>query len=339
MKKILIIHTAFIGDIVLSTAFIKKLKEKYKKSEISYLTTPAGGAVLKNNPFLKEIIIYDKKGKDKGLKGAFKVAKNLKEYKFDMAIIPHRYLKSSMIAYLAGIKERIGYANSEGRVLLTKQVEYQKDQHEVKRLLSLIDVKIKDINEAKLEMYPSKKEKENIDRIWIEKNLKKFKIVVLAPGSKWFTKMWPTEYFNELIKLLEKQEDIKVILIGGNDEKTLDLYQGKNTINLIAKTSLLDLAELLKRSDVLVTNDSSPIHIGVCFDIKVLAIFGATVKELGFYPWSKNSLLIENEELSCRPCGLHGGKSCPEKHFKCMKEIKAERVYEEVMKSFKGENN
>jgi heptosyltransferase-2 len=151
--------------------------------------------------------------------------------------------------------------------------------------------------------------------------------------------MWPTEYFNEIIKKLETKDNIKVVLIGGKDEEKLDLIQTKNSINLIGKTSLLDLAEIMKRADIVLTNDSSPIHIASAFNKPyIFAIFGATVKELGFYPWSKNSEIIENKGLYCRPCGLHGGNNCPEGHFKCMKDIKPEYVYEKIVKKL-GENN
>ncbi len=100
---------------------------------------------------------------------------------------------------------------------------------------------------------------------------------------------------------------------------------------MINKTSLLQLAQLLKKSNMVITNDSSPIHIASAFETFVFAIFGATVKELGFTPWTPNSLLVENEGLYCRPCGLHGGDKCPEGHFRCMMELTPEMVYEKVL--------
>ena len=102
----MIFHTAFIGDIVLSTPLIKKIKAKYPDSEIVYATTPAGVAVLANNPLLEAVISYDKRGKDKGIKGMFSLAKKLKNLNFDIAYIPHRYLRSSFITFLAGIKKK-----------------------------------------------------------------------------------------------------------------------------------------------------------------------------------------------------------------------------------------
>ncbi|BDU49843.1 lipopolysaccharide heptosyltransferase II [Haliovirga abyssi] len=328
MKKILIIHTAFIGDIVLSTPLIKKIKQKYNNSEIYYLTTTVGGEIVKNNPMLKGVIVYDKKGKDKGLKGLIKIIRDIKNYNFDIAIIPHRYLRSTLIAFLAGIKERIGYSNSEGKLFLTKKIEYVKSVHEVKRLLNLIE--LSDFKDDKIELYPGKEDIKKVDEIWGKFELDNQKIVVIAPGSKWFTKMWPIEYYNLLLKKLEKL-NIKVLLIGGKEEEKLNIIETSNTVNLIGKTKLLELVEIFKRSTVLVSNDSSPLHIAAATDIYIIAIFGATTKELGFYPWTKNYTIIENSNLDCRPCGLHGGNECKEGHFKCMKDISPDEVYDEIV--------
>ena len=93
-----------------------------------------------------------------------------------------------------------------------------------------------------------------------------------------------------------------------------------------------ELAELLRRSDLLISNDSAPIHIASAFDTYILAIFGPTTRDLGFFPYSRNSTVIEHHNLPCRPCGLHGGNRCPKKHFRCMLEITPQRVYEEAIR-------
>ena len=337
MKKILIIHSAFIGDIILSTPLIKKLKEANKEEgcSITYVTTPAGATLLKNNPDLEEVIAYDKRGAHKGLKGLFLLGKRLNYKGFDEVIILHRYLRSSILGKLTGAPIRIGYDNASGKFLLTKKIHYDKSKHEVEKILSFVDVE--NFNDTKLSLYPGEVEKEKIDKIWKMNNLKDKKIILIAPGSKWFTKRWPLEYFNELLKKLVKNSDYRIILIGGQEESMFNMYTDKNIINLCGKTTLLDVAEICSRSDLIVTNDSSPIHIASAFEnIHIIAIFGATTKELGFFPWSKNSEVLENNELDCRPCGLHGGEKCPKGHFKCMLEIKPELVYEKITNYFRN---
>jgi heptosyltransferase II len=330
MKRIAIIHTAFIGDIVLSTPFIKKIAENNRGAEIYYVTTPAGKAILNNNPNIKEIIIYDKRGIHNGIKGFKEIVKNLKDLKIDKAYIPHRYLRSSALAFFSGINERIGYLNSGGKLFLNKKTEYVKGIHEVERLFNLVEGD--NPKNQNIELFPSEKEIKNIDKIWKERELEGNKVVVIAPGSKWFTKMWPTEYFNTLIKKLSTEKCVKVVVVGGKDEELLRIESGENIENLIGKTSLLELKEIFKRAEVVVTNDSSPIHIASATDTFIIAIFGATVKEFGFYPWSKNSIVLEKKGVECRPCGIHGGKKCPKGHFKCMKDISVDEVYNEIKK-------
>ena len=190
--NILIIHTAFIGDIVLSTALVSKVKEKYPDSDIYYLTTPLGKEILKNNPKIKEIIVYDKRGKNKGFGAFISFVRKIRKLKIDVCLTPHRYLRSSILTLMSGASIRVGYDIASLSFVFNKKIKYDKTKHEVEKLLSFIDDSSK---RYELEIYPSEKEKIKIDTI-----LKNFsqnkKIILIAPGSKWFTKRWPEEYFN-----------------------------------------------------------------------------------------------------------------------------------------------
>lgn len=332
--RILIIHTAFIGDIVLSTPLLKKIKDRYPESEVTYLTTPAGAAILKNNPHINEIISYDKRGIHKGIMGVWNLGKRLRAQNFNMVIALHRYLRSSILAWLTRSPKRIGYETSVGSWLFTEKIKYDESKHEVEKILSFIDGNGEDRFE--IELYPGIEEIAKIDGIL--KECKDKKIIAIAPGSRWFTKKWPLEYFNSLLEKLEAREDIQVVIIGGNEERLLNVKKIRNSIDLRGETTLLQLAELLKRSEIVVTNDSSPIHIASAFkNTNIIGIFGPTVRKFGFFPWSKNSQVLEVENLKCRPCAIHGGDRCPEKHFKCMLEITPEMVYEKIEERLKIE--
>ena len=137
--KTLIIHTAFVGDIVCSTPLIRRLKESSPESGLDYLTTLPGREILKTNPHLDRVITYDKRGADRGIKGFIRVCRKLRRLQYETAIIPHRYLRSTLIACFAGIPTRIGFHNSEGRLFLTKSVRYRRGIHEVERLLMLAE--------------------------------------------------------------------------------------------------------------------------------------------------------------------------------------------------------
>ncbi len=328
--NILIIHTAFIGDIVLSTALISKIADKYKNANIYFLTTPLGKEILKNNPKLKEIIVYDKKKKDKGIKSFINLVKKIKNLNISICFCPHRYTRSSLIALLSGAEIKIGYDVASLSWVYNKKIKYDKNKHEVEKLLSFIDEKDKNYR-YELELYPSIEDRKKINNILSSVEKKK---IVIAPGSKWFTKKWPEEYFCELIKKLEKNKKYYLIIVGGKEEKEIDLklnLENENILDLRGETSLLELAEVINRADVVVSNDSSPIHITSAFPkTRIIGIFGPTIKEFGFFPWSLNSKVFEVDNLDCRPCGIHGGNVCPQKHFRCMREIKPETIKKEI---------
>lgn len=332
--RILIIHTAFIGDIVLSTPLIKKIKDTYPDSDITYVTTPSGEAILKNNPHLNNIIVYDKRGEHKGISGVWQLGKRLRYENFNMVITPHRYLRSSILSWLSRSPIRKGYDIASGSFLFTEKIKYDRTKHEVEKLLSFVAPENK--KRYEIELYPGEKEKMKGDNLWKENLLEDKKVVVLAPGSKWFTKQWPVEYFNKLAESLKKLSNVRLIVVGGKDEINLPIEK-ENIIDMRGKTSLLELADILSRADVVVTNDSSPIHIASAFKKpKIFALFGPTIEKFGFFPWSLNSKVFQVDGLKCRPCGIHGGKSCPEKHFKCMRDILPEEVFNEI-KEYLGE--
>lgn len=336
MKKIriLIIHTAFIGDIVLSTPLIKKLRDTYPKAEITYLTTPVGASILRNNPHLNHIIEYDKRGEHKGMKGFWAIAKKLKMEAYNLVITPHRYLRSTFLTFLTGAPIRRGYDSAAASFLYNERVHYDKSKHEVEKLLSFVP---KDEGKRyEIEIFPTELEVEKVDKLLKKR---REKVVVVAPGSKWFTKKWPLEYFNRVIKELEKREDTTVVVVGGKEEMFFNMSLANTTIDLRGKTTLLELAEVIRRADIVLTNDSSPIHIASAFpNVRILALFGPTVEKFGFFPWSKNSEVFQVEGLECRPCSIHGGDSCPKKHFKCMLDIKPEMVLERIESILESEN-
>jgi heptosyltransferase-2 len=333
--KILIIHTAFIGDIVLSTPLIAKIYDTYKNCEITYLTNKNGASILANSPKISNVMIYDKRGYDKGLKGFFKIIKKIKNEKFDIAFILHRYLRSTLIGFLSGIPKRIGYNLASLNFLFTEKIPYDKNKHEVEKLLSFVSENKK--NNYNIEIYPSKNDEKEGNILLGDIKNKKF--VVIAPGTKWITKQWPINYFNYIIEKLNKRKDTIIGIIGGSDEKNLNIEYGRNIIDLRGKTTLLELAAVIKKSDILLSNDSSPIHIASAFpQTRIHAIFGPTVKEFGFFPWSKNSKVYEINNLPCRPCGIHGGNICKTGHFRCMLDIKPQIILENIERELDGKN-
>jgi heptosyltransferase-2 len=329
--KFLIIQTAFIGDVILALPLVQVLRRNFPNSKIDFMLIPKTSELLKNHPDLDEVIIFDKKGKDRGLRGLVKISKIISMKNYDVAIIPHRSFRSAVIPFLAGVKIRIGFDKSPFNFLYTNVVNYKKI-HEIERNLSLLEPFGIKVNSKEFpNLFPPDDDKNYIDKILSNINSK---LVGIAPGSIWATKRWLKERFAELVGLLVK-DGFAVVLIGGSEDFELCEEIKKNSgfkdvYNFCGKLNLLQSAELIRRCILLVSNDSAPMHIAVAMRTPVVAIFGPTIPEFGFYPYGDRDKIVQVENLYCRPCGIHGGRKCPEGHFKCMRLIETKTVYEEV---------
>lgn len=329
--KFVIWQTAFLGDLILTTPLVSSLKNLYPDSYIALISKPFGKEVFKNNPYLDELIIFDKKKQS-----IFSLIKQLKKAKFDIAISPHRSHRASYLLFLAKIPERLGFDKAGFSFLYTKKARHTFDgTHEIDRNFRLLKF-LPNFNEGKLQKYPQLFLTEEEDRFYKSFLLEKDNYIVVAPGSKWQTKKWTEENFKELIKILSK--DFQVVLIGRKEDiqtaqNILSDIKTKNLIDLTGKTNLRQSFSIIKNAKALISNDSAPVHMAVAFDTPVVDIYGPTTTDLGFYPY-RNGIVVEIKDLYCRPCGLHGHNKCPEKHFKCMKLITPDMVINSLEKLF-----
>jgi heptosyltransferase-2 len=335
--KILIVQTAFIGDVVLALPLAQVLRKKLPDAQIDFVVIPRTAGLLLNHPAINNTIIFDKRGVDKGIFSLINLSRKLKSENYDIAIVPHRSLRSAMLVRMAGCKIRIGFSKSAGKILFTDIVTYPPSMPEVERNLTLLRKMAIIHNEKELpHLYPTDSDKEVVEKLLSdEKILNIKKLICVAPGSVWYTKRWRTESYIELVEKLVGR-GFSVGLIGGEDDyqlcnlihKSVDMV---GVFNTAGKLTLLQSAEILRRCSVLVSNDSAPVHLAAAFNIPAVAIFGATVPAFGFAPYSDCSVVVETYGLKCRPCAIHGGDVCPIKTFDCMKMITAETVFEKVV--------
>ena len=331
--RIVVFQTAFAGDVILTVPLVEALRKLFHDILIDFVAIPSGAEVLANHPALNHVIVYDKKGKDKGLLPALSLARELRRVKYYAALIPHRSLRSAAICCLAGIQRRIGFDTSAGRWLFSDEVRYSKDGHEIARNLSLLRPLGHEGERMEIpRLYPSTEDMQRVSEVvgWRESE----NLIALAPGSVWATKRWLEERFCELASQLIK-DGFSVALVGGREDQQLGIrleheISHERLVNVIGKFTLLQSAELIRRAKVLVTNDSAPMHLAVAMRTPVVAIFGATVPAFGFAPLGEHDVVVETDGLKCRPCGIHGGNSCPIKTFDCMKNIQTGHVLEKV---------
>ena len=336
-NRILVFQTAFLGDVILTLPLVQVLHKNFPDVQIDFLTTPRAAEILRNHPAIHAVIEYDKRGGQRGVRGLMTISRLLRSRRYDVALVPHRSLRSAVIVAMSGIPIRAGFNTSTGRLFFTEIIDYKKSLHEVERNLAFL--KVFDISVSEKEfpsLYPSKEDSAVVDKFLGDSKVSHGeKMIAIAPGSVWNTKRWLPERFSDLAKKIS-QTGMNVVLVGGKEDERLcgDIekeVKNPKVISAAGKLSVVQSAELMRRCKVLVTNDSAPLHMAVAMRTPVVAIFGATVPSFGFAPYGDHDVVVETMGLECRPCSIHGGAQCPIGTFECMVKISAESVFEKVM--------
>ena len=335
-NKILIVQTAFLGDVILALPMVQTIKNHLPGSVIDFLCVPGNEPVLTGHPAIRNVIPYDKKGGDKFDK-FIEVLSEIRENEYDAVICPHRYLRSALLTYYSGAKTRIGFDKNSLSFLLTGKIKYNSNIHEIYRNIDLARA-VPGINfdenkvSLKPELYPSADDKKYVSELLSKAD--KNKLITIAPCSRWFTKQFPLGKTISLVKLLVEQ-GCSAALIGGNDDtaycnEAANIISDNRLINLCGKTSPLQSYLVIENSKALVTVDSAAQHLGAASSTPIILIYGSTDSSFGFYPLTSKNNIIEITGLDCRPCTDHGRDSCPKTHFKCMNDIETERILNEV---------
>ena len=315
---VLVIQTAFLGDVVLTTPLLAALAAVH--GPVDVVTTPAAAPLIESHPAVATVFRYDKRGTERGLRGVWRLSRRLRRRGYLRAYLPHRSWRSAALARLAGIGERVGFADSPAASAYTRRVIRPTDGHEVERLLALaggvggtppvhIALTADDIAEA--------------DR-WLRARGVEPGFVAIAPGSIWATKRWPG--YAERVSSLDRP----AVIIGGRDDGRLAgevmALVPDRAHSAAGELGLRASAALLSRAAVLVTNDSAPLHLATAVGTPIVALFGPTVPGFGFGPRGPRDLVVEHLSLGCRPCSAHGPQVCPLGHHRCMRELSVETV-------------
>ena len=325
----LVIQTAFFGDVVLTTPLLEALAARH--GPVDVVTTPAAASLVETHPAVRQVIPYDKKGRDRGPGGLLRLARALRAERYEWAYLPHRSLRTALVAWLARIPRRVGFKDGWPR-FYTEARPRPKTGHEVDRLLTLAGSAL--TGGATHHATPSLVTT-IADRMATEGFLREHGItgrfVALAPGSIWGTKRWP--YYDELARRLAR--DVGIVVVGGPEDAGLaqDVVQAVEggggrwrAVNACGSLTLRQSVEVIRRAAVLVTNDSAPLHFAQAVGTVTVAIFGSTVPAFGFGPRGPRDRVVELAGLPCRPCSAHGPPSCPLRHHRCMKSLTVDDV-------------
>ena len=317
------IQTAFLGDVVLTTPLLEALARRH--GPVDVVTTPAAAPLLATHPAVRRVIAYDKRRADRGPRGLLRLARALRAAGYGIAYLPHRSLRSAVLARLAGIPRRVGFRDGWPS-LYTGVRPRPAAGHEIDRLLALADERPHHQTAPSLGVTAG-------DHAAAERLLRETRVeapfVALAPGSIWGTKRWPG--YAALAGRLAGRA--AVVAVGGPEDAALGdeivataRAAGGSAANACGRLALREAAALIGRAAALITNDSAPLHFAAAMSTPVVAVFGPTVPAFGFGPRGPRDVIVERLELPCRPCSAHGPRSCPLGHHRCMRDIPVEDV-------------
>ena len=329
------LQTGFIGDIVLTTGAMALAKERWPKRRQHLITTKVGAQILRDAPELDSCHVFDKTGANtwSAMRAVKKSLRGVLAGRSAVLLRAHRSTRSMLLARTLGLPE-VTFRESSLASLAWCRVPRVAVFHEAHRLAMLLEplgVPRLDICGAMPRLQPLALD----DGIDWQRDLGQHQgpIIAVAPGSVWGTKRWLPEYFADLIRRLTAIPEAKVILLGSAAESSVAheitrlLGELPQVVNLVGKTSLADMRRILPRAQLLVANDSSPIHYASALGIPTVAIFGATIPQMGFGPLAKGSQTV-GVDVSCRPCSDHGPQVCPLGHFACMKDLRVDAVWD-----------
>lgn len=328
-QKILVVHTACIGDVILLSSFLRELKKVFPRSSTHIVVIPGNVELFRNNPNVHKIHPFDKTHR-KWL-AFFRLVKTIRKEKYDLTFLVHSSLTTVLLVLLGGIKNRIGFDRRLAASFLKQKTPFRRNVLRLEKNLDLLKILSDRSYDIQTEIFPDKQMFDRADALLKSLFPKRAKYVALAPGSKWYTKRWLSGYYGQLAQMLSDR-GYATVFIGSGAESNLceTIRPERNSINLAGRLSLRESAAVVQKCDLMICNDSGTLHLAnaVCTD--VVAIFGPTDRSLGYFPFRKDDTVIE-KTLDCRPCGNHGHKKCPLGHHNCMKLIEPDQVFEVVL--------
>ena len=322
---LLVAQTSFLGDVVLTTPLLSALRALLRPRRLAVLVRPEAVPLLAGHPDVDEVLVDDKRGRERGVSGLVRVARRLRAGGFDLAVSPHRSLRTALALAAAGIPRRVGFADSRGAWLFHQRVPRDRRRHDVERNLALVapfgvvesppplflpvDAAAATRAAALLPGGPGP-------------------LIGLAPGSVWATKRWDAEGFAGVLRTF-RDRGARVVVLGAPGERAIadDVVRraGGGATILAGRTDLATLVAVIDRLALLVANDSAPMHVACARSVPVVAVFCATTPALGYGPWGPRSVVVE-ADLACRPCGRHGGRRCPRGTEDCMRLVRSRDV-------------
>lgn len=343
IEKIVVIELAHIGDVLAITPALNALRKKFPESSITVVVAPWAQDILAGNPDVDKVLVYGTPWFERAKKASFSFSeainfiKLLRSNNFDVGIDLRGDIRNIFFMRLGGVKKRIGYAFSAGGFLLTDVIPFdvkrRQDKHQIEHNINFVS-QIKEgkpyrESETALRLFLSEEDIRYADKIFNDNSITADDfLIAVHPGAGTATKRWLPERFSLLIEEILKKYKVKIILVGGlADKDLLKLPEaGKNFIDLTGKTSIKQLAALLRRCNLFIGGDSGVMHVAQAQNVPIIAIWGGQNKPSHWRPLADTAIII-HKEVSCSPCGLIECKT-----LKCLKNISVDDVLEAIEK-------
>ncbi|MCM8760764.1 MAG: lipopolysaccharide heptosyltransferase II [Candidatus Omnitrophica bacterium] len=330
--NILVIKMSAIGDIILSVPSLRAIRAKYPDAKIKVLVGLRFREVLDNCPYINDRIVCDFKVKNKGLKGLLSLAAALRRECFDMVIDLQNNKKSHILAYLSMAPLRYGYDNGKMSFLLNKKIKddapYLNPIEHQLRTLKMAGVK--DAG-AELELWPSRYDDAQAARLLNENWLQPSQTLVginVRASDRWLSKNWPPSYIAEFCDRLACDFNVRAVLTGAEKDSVyaaeIARLARSKPVNLAGKTTILELASLMRYFKLYVTPDSAPMHVACAMGTPLIALFGPTDPTRHLSPSKDCVVFWKGHEMKCSPCY----KSACQKKITCLKKITVDEVLE-----------
>jgi len=323
--KILIIRFSSIGDIVLTSPIVRCLKQQLEGDvEVHFLTKKQYLQVVENNPYIFKIHTIQK--------STGEVVEELKKEHFDYIIDLHKNIRSKrVINQLKCLSFSFDKLNYKKWLLTNFKIDKLPKIHIVDRYFEGIKSLGVSNDKKGLDYFIAEKDKVALNDL--PKTFQKG-YIAFAIGAQHATKRLPMHKIISICKKINQP----IILLGGKEDKAtatqIEKAVGSNIYNACGKYNINQSASLVKQSKVLITHDTGLMHIGVALGVKIISVWGNTVPAFGMYPYYPNNpekfVIVENNNLSCRPCSKLGYDKCPKKHFKCMEEIEESLIVDSI---------
>ncbi len=327
--RVIIVQTAFLGDVILTLPLCAAVRKQFPHSQIIMVTTPAASDMLRGLGIIDDVIAFDKRNAHKGIRQQHQLAGSLSSGEPTTVLVPHKSLRTALFVRSLQADRVVTYDDAITRWFASDVVPYPQHMHDAQRHLELLRPLIEqgeDLPSIESLLPIPLSDTSGADLPWDASS--SAPRIVLAPATVWPTKQWPVDRMRQLAGALV-HEAMQVCVIGDSSVVGL-LADVEGVQDLCGRTTLSQAAAVIATADCVVANDSAPVHLASLQNVGVAAIFGPTVPEFGFSPLGARARVVQRVDLACRPCSAHGGSECPLGTHACMTGIDVETVRKTV---------